>query len=163
MDDRTAATSPARDRAVGRRRSPLRRRSGGWLSPINQRRWQNFKANRRGYVSLWVFAVLFVLSLCAEFIANDRPLMIRYRGPHLFPGVRDLSGDGVRRRVRDRGRLSRSLSAQADRGEGRHRDLAADPLFLQHAQSRSADAGAVAADLDADGGAVQAGGRRRRA
>ncbi len=43
------------------------------LSPINRRRWDNFKANRRGYWSFWVFLVLFILSLCAEFIANDRP------------------------------------------------------------------------------------------
>ena len=77
----------------------------------------------------------------------------------LFPGGRHLSGDDVRRRVRNRGRLSRSLPAEADRGEGRHHGLAADPLLLQHAQSRSADAGAVAADLDADRGAVQGGGR----
>ena len=50
---------------------------------------------------------------------------------------------------------------KADRGEGRQHGLAADPLFLQHAQSRPADAGAVEADLDADGGAVQ-GGRREQ-
>ena len=45
------------------------------LSPLNQRRWQNFKANRRGYWSLWIFLVLFVLSLFSEFIANDRPVL----------------------------------------------------------------------------------------
>ena len=114
-------------------------------------------------VSLWIFLVLFVLSLFAEFIANDKPLLHQDRGPQLFPGVRDLSGDRVRRRVRDRGRLSRSVSAQSDRREGRHRGLAADPLFLQHPQSRSADAGAVAADLDADRGAVQGGGAEEEA
>ncbi|MCH9765439.1 MAG: ABC transporter permease, partial [Alphaproteobacteria bacterium] len=41
------------------------------LSPINRRRWTNFKANRRGYWSLIIFLALFVLSLFAEFIAND--------------------------------------------------------------------------------------------
>lgn len=46
------------------------------LSPINQRRWRNFKANKRGYWSLWLFAILFFLSLFAEFIANDRPLFL---------------------------------------------------------------------------------------
>src|ERR671914_12307 len=63
---------------------PPRRR---WfsLSPINRRRWQNFKANRRGYVSLWVFLVLFVLSLGAEFIANDKPFVIRLEGRTYFP------------------------------------------------------------------------------
>jgi len=47
-------------------------------SDITNRRWQNFKANRRGYFSLWLFLLLFVISLGAEFIANDKPLLIRY-------------------------------------------------------------------------------------
>ncbi len=55
------------------------------ISPLNQRRWQNFKANRRGYWSLWIFLVLFLLTLFAEFIANDRPLVISYKGEILFP------------------------------------------------------------------------------
>jgi microcin C transport system permease protein len=46
-----------------------------WLSPLNKRRLQNFKANRRGYWSLWIFLVLFVLSLFSEFIANDKPII----------------------------------------------------------------------------------------
>jgi microcin C transport system permease protein len=57
------------------------------LSPINIRRWYNFKANRRGYWSLWFFLVLFVLSLFAEFIANDKPLFIHYDGKNYFPVV----------------------------------------------------------------------------
>jgi microcin C transport system permease protein len=59
------------------------------LSPLNQRRWQNFKANRRGYWSLWIFLVLFVLSMFAEFIANDRPILASYNGEILFPAVVD--------------------------------------------------------------------------
>jgi microcin C transport system permease protein len=55
------------------------------LSPINQRRWQNFRANRRGYWSLWIFLALFILSLFAEFIANDRPIMVSYKGEILLP------------------------------------------------------------------------------
>jgi microcin C transport system permease protein len=55
------------------------------LSPLNVRRWRNFKANRRGYWSLWVFLVLFVVSLCAEFIANDKPLFIHFDGKSFFP------------------------------------------------------------------------------
>jgi microcin C transport system permease protein len=55
------------------------------LSPINRRRWENFKANRRGYWSLWIFLVLFVLSLFAELIANDRPIYVRYAGKSYFP------------------------------------------------------------------------------
>ena len=57
------------------------------LSPINLRRWQNFKANRRGYWSLWIFLILFVISLFAEFIANDKPLYLRYDGKSYFPIV----------------------------------------------------------------------------
>ncbi|MBM2710895.1 ABC transporter permease [Mesorhizobium caraganae] len=56
-----------------------------WLSPLNLRRWQNFKANRRGYWSLWIFLALFVLSLFAELIANDRPIVAYYKGEILFP------------------------------------------------------------------------------
>ena len=55
------------------------------LSPLNRRRWQNFKRNRRGYVSLWIFSVLFVLSLLANLIANDQPIYIRYDGHSYFP------------------------------------------------------------------------------
>jgi microcin C transport system permease protein len=55
------------------------------LSPLNQRRLMNFKANRRGYWSLWIFLVIFVLSLFAEFLANDRPLVIRFKGEFYFP------------------------------------------------------------------------------
>jgi microcin C transport system permease protein len=57
----------------------------GWISPTNKRRWANFKANRRGYWSLWIFMILFVLSLFAEFIANDRPILVSYKGEILSP------------------------------------------------------------------------------
>ncbi|MGH6873664.1 MAG: ABC transporter permease [Aestuariivirgaceae bacterium] len=56
-----------------------------WLSGINLRRWQLFKANRRGYLSAWIFAVLFALSLFANFISNDRPLLVNYNGEFYFP------------------------------------------------------------------------------
>jgi len=57
------------------------------LSPINRRRWANFKANRRGFVSLWIFLVLFFVSLFAEFIANDKPFMVKFDGKFYFPAV----------------------------------------------------------------------------
>ena len=56
-----------------------------WLSPLNQRRWQSFKANRRGYWSLWIFLALFGLSLIAEVVANDRPILAYYNGELLVP------------------------------------------------------------------------------
>ncbi len=55
------------------------------LSPLNQRRVENFRANRRGYWSLVIFAVLFVICLLAEGIANDRPLVVKYDGHWYFP------------------------------------------------------------------------------
>jgi microcin C transport system permease protein len=50
------------------------------LSPLNRRRWTNFKRNRRALWSLWIFGILFGLSLFAEFIANDKPILVSYRG-----------------------------------------------------------------------------------
>jgi microcin C transport system permease protein len=64
---------------------PRRARSRFSLSPINQRRWENFKANRRGYVSFWLFLILFFISLFAEFIANDKPLYISLEGKSYVP------------------------------------------------------------------------------
>ncbi|MFB1011715.1 MAG: hypothetical protein QMB92_09810, partial [Thiopseudomonas sp.] len=46
------------------------------LSPVNQRRFAQFRAHRRGWYSLWLFLLLFVLSLGAELIANDKPLVL---------------------------------------------------------------------------------------
>jgi len=55
------------------------------LSPLNARRLANFRANKRGLWSLRVFAILFVFALFAEFLANDRPLLVRIDGRTLFP------------------------------------------------------------------------------
>ena len=64
---------------------PLPRKGWFSLSPINERRLANFRANRRGYWSFWIFAILFVVTLFAEFIANDRPLIVHYKGEWLTP------------------------------------------------------------------------------
>ncbi|MBM3608943.1 MAG: ABC transporter permease [Alphaproteobacteria bacterium] len=58
------------------------------LSPINQRRLHNFRSNKRGYWSFWIFLVLFVLSLFAELIANDKPLVASYKGEIIFPAFK---------------------------------------------------------------------------
>jgi microcin C transport system permease protein len=55
------------------------------LSPLNQRRWRNFRRNGRAFWSLIIFAILFGLSLFAEFIANDKPMLVKYRGEFYFP------------------------------------------------------------------------------
>ena len=55
------------------------------LSPLNQRRWRNFTRNRRAYWSMWIFAVLFGISLLAEFVANDKPILVQYHGEYYTP------------------------------------------------------------------------------
>jgi microcin C transport system permease protein len=69
-----------------------------FLSPLNQRRLRNFKRNRRATWSLIIFGVLFGLSLMAEFIANDKPIAVNYRGEIRMPifsfySERDFGGD----------------------------------------------------------------------
>jgi microcin C transport system permease protein len=55
------------------------------VTPLNRRRIDNFKANRRGFWSLWIFLALFVVSLFAEFIANDKPFLVYYDGSFYMP------------------------------------------------------------------------------
>lgn len=54
-------------------------------SPLAKRRLALFKANRRGFYSLWIFLALLMLSLCAELIANDKPIVLHYQGKLYFP------------------------------------------------------------------------------
>ena len=61
------------------------------LSRLNRERWQRFKANKRGFVSLWIFLLFFVLSLFAEVIANDVPLLIRHRESLYLPLFREYA------------------------------------------------------------------------
>ena len=144
----TPRSSPTSSRP-GRSGLPACRR-GFELSPINIRRWQNFKANRRGYWSLWIFLVLFVVSLFAEFIANDKPLYVRYDGKSYFPIVFTYPETA----------FGGDFETAADYRDPYLQKLIADksgfmiwpPIRYSYNthQSRSADAGAVAADLDAD-------------
>ena len=55
------------------------------LSPLNQRRFERFKAHKRGWWSLWIFLALFFVTLGAELIANDKPLVVSYDGQYYFP------------------------------------------------------------------------------
>ena len=59
------------------------------LSPLARRRWLAFRAHRRGWWSLWLFLALFGLSLFAELIANDRPLLVVHEGNWYTPVFRD--------------------------------------------------------------------------
>src|SRR5204862_38012 len=69
---------PAGDVFLGRR-----------ITPLTRRRLDNFRANKRGFWSLWLFLALFVASLFAEFIANDRPLLVNYDGAYYYPVFRN--------------------------------------------------------------------------
>ena len=59
------------------------------LSPLTKRRLTNFRANKRGFWSLWIFLGLFFTSLFAEFIANDKPILVRFEGTFFFPIIVD--------------------------------------------------------------------------
>ncbi|WLD58114.1 ABC transporter permease [Salinispirillum sp. LH 10-3-1] len=61
------------------------------INPINQERWRRFRANRRGYISLWLFSILFGVSLLSDFIANESPIMVRYQGELFFPVFKSYS------------------------------------------------------------------------
>ena len=119
-------------------------------SPLNRRRWQNFKSNRRGYWSFWIFLILFFVSLFAELIANDRPFLVKFDGHLYWPAFISYSETTFGGDFETAADYRDPYLAEADRRQGRLHRLAADPLFLRHPQSRSADAGAVEADLDAD-------------
>ena len=55
------------------------------LSPLNQRRLNNFISNKRGLYSFWIFFILFLISILADFIANDKPLLIKYNQDYYYP------------------------------------------------------------------------------
>jgi len=54
-------------------------------SSPGKRAWLRFKANKRGFYSLWIFLFVFILSLFAEFISNDKPLVVQYQNEYYFP------------------------------------------------------------------------------
>src|SRR5262249_55667413 len=85
VDDRTIIDVPetTAQTPMGLGVPPERHRLA--VSPLNRRRWLSFKANRRGYLAFWLFMVLFVVSLFAEFIANDKPFYVRVDGKSFFP------------------------------------------------------------------------------
>jgi microcin C transport system permease protein len=61
------------------------------LNALQRRRLANFRANRRAFWSLWIFLALFAIALCAEFVANDRPLVVRFQGEWRFPAFQFFS------------------------------------------------------------------------
>jgi len=59
------------------------------LSPLNKRRFNNFKSNKRGWYSFWIFSFLFLISITADFIANDKPLLVRYDNGFYLPIINE--------------------------------------------------------------------------
>ena|SRR6185295_11963764 len=59
------------------------------ITPMTRRRWRQFRANSRGYWSAIIFGIIFFVTLPAEFIANDRPLLVTYDGSWYFPILRE--------------------------------------------------------------------------
>ena len=136
----------------GHRRGSQRR----WrVSPLNERRWQIFKAHERGYWSLWIFLVLFVLSLFAEFIANDRPLIVNYDGHYYFPVFKSYPETAFGGIFETEAVYRDPAVKEMIDGEGRLDSLAADPLLLQHAEQEPANGLSGEADLDADRGRLR--------
>jgi microcin C transport system permease protein len=64
----------AADRFLGRK-----------ITPLTRRRLDSFCRNRRGFWSLWIFLAVFLVTLFAEFIADDRPILVRFDGAWYFP------------------------------------------------------------------------------
>ncbi len=85
MDKAVTETLPRDEKPAAPFPAPEPPHSRFTLSPINRRRLENFKAHRRGYWSFWVFLVLFGLSLFAEFLANDKPILVQYDGGYYTP------------------------------------------------------------------------------
>ena len=65
------------------------------MKPMTRRKWQIFKKNRRAYWSLWVFIFIFIVSLCAPFLADSRPLVLMYKHTLYFPSIQFVSDDMI--------------------------------------------------------------------
>jgi microcin C transport system permease protein len=72
--------------------------------PVTRQRWARFRGMRRGWWAFWILLAAYGLSLGSEWIANDRPLWIRYEGRHYFPVVKFYPEDAFT----GSGRMSRS-------------------------------------------------------
>ena len=59
------------------------------ISPLNQRRFHNFKSNKRGFYSFWIFSFLFIVSIFADFFSNDKPLLIKFDQEYYFPIINE--------------------------------------------------------------------------
>ena len=82
-------TAPNQPQPLSYASRPLDRFLGVRITPLTRRRLDAFRRNRRGFWSLWIFLALFFVTLFAEFIANDRPILVRYEGAWYYPTFTD--------------------------------------------------------------------------
>ena len=61
------------------------------MKTLALRRWETFKSNRRALAGLWFFGIFFLLSMGAELIANDRPILVKYMGHYYVPAIQNLT------------------------------------------------------------------------
>lgn len=88
------------------------------VTPIVHRRWLIFARNRRAYISAWILLLVFLVSMGAPLIANDRPLFVRYEAQNFFPVFRDYSGQDFGLRLPGIDYQSRRFEALLDRADG---------------------------------------------
>src|SRR5437660_7943197 len=81
--------APRPSRRTHRPESSADRFLGVRITPLTQRRLDSFRRNRRGFWSLWIFLAVFLVTLFADFIANDRPILLRYARAWYFPVLTD--------------------------------------------------------------------------
>ena len=60
------------------------------FSPLTKRRIQNFRSNKRGMISTYIFGIMFIISIFADFIANDKPIFIFFEGKPLVPIIQKI-------------------------------------------------------------------------
>ena len=114
------------------------------LSPLNRRRFERFKANKRGWWSLWLFLILFGLSLGAELIANDKPLVVHYDGDWYFPALKRYPETTFGGEFPLEANY-KSPYIQELQGQGRVDAVGADPVQLSEHQLRPEGTGPRAA------------------
>ena len=114
------------------------------ITPLTHRRFRNFRANQRGYWSLWIFLIIFVVTIPAEFIANDKPLLVKFEGAYFYPVFFEYPetafGGDFETETEYRDEFVQELI-----NENGLDPMAVDSLQLPHHQLRSTDTGTIGA------------------
>ena len=105
------------------------------MSPVSRRRWANFRANRRGWYALWIFAALFGTSLVAEFIANDKPILLWMNGELHMPVINPPTEQELGGELPIEADYTDPLRARSHRSRRGMDDRAHRPVQLRHHRS----------------------------